>query len=104
MPVGRARELAVVDRALAAAAEGSGSVAADVASPPPASGSRCPTTPCPTAPGPSPSRWPLLRGNAGSFGYRNPGQVISRWAGVHAGSHDPGCETAILEILGLTGP
>jgi hypothetical protein len=33
------------------------------------------------------------------LGYRSPGRVVSRWAGVHAGSHDPGCEAALLEIL-----
>jgi hypothetical protein len=44
-----------------------------------------------------------LRGNAGSFGYRNSGQVVRRWAGVHAGSHVPGCEDAIVDIL-VTGP
>jgi hypothetical protein len=44
-----------------------------------------------------------LRANAASFGYRSSGQVVRRWAKVHAGSHDPGCEAAILEIL-VTGP
>jgi hypothetical protein len=44
-----------------------------------------------------------LRGNAGSFGYRNPGQVVSRWAAVHAGTHAPGCEEAIVDIV-MTGP
>ena len=40
-----------------------------------------------------------LRANAGSFGYRNTGQVVRRWAAVHAGTHDPGCELALFEIL-----
>lgn len=44
-----------------------------------------------------------LRAHAGAFGYRNSGQVVSRWAAVHAGSHAPGCEDAIMRIL-LTGP
>ena len=45
----------------------------------------------------------LLRANTGAFGYRNSGQVVSRWAAVHAGSHAPGCEDAIMQIL-VTGP
>jgi hypothetical protein len=44
-----------------------------------------------------------LRANAASFGYGSSGQVVRRWAKVHAGSHDPGCEAAIFEIL-ATGP
>ena len=45
----------------------------------------------------------FLRANVGAFGYRNSGQVVSRWAGVHAGTHAPGCEDAILSVL-VSGP
>ena len=41
----------------------------------------------------------FLRTNLGTFGFRNSGQVVRRWAGVHAGSHVPGCEDAIMDIL-----
>lgn len=44
-----------------------------------------------------------LRSVTGAFRFRNNGQVISRWAGVHAGTHDPGCEQALLAVL-VTGP
>ena len=44
-----------------------------------------------------------LRDNAAVFGFRNSGEIISRFAKVHAGSHMPGCEDAIVTVL-LTGP
>ena len=44
-----------------------------------------------------------LRDNADGFGFRNSGQIVSRFAKVHAGSHMPGCEEAIVGVL-LTGP
>lgn len=40
-----------------------------------------------------------LKGAADAYGFNNVGQVVSRFAQVHAGTHDPGCEVAIGEIL-----
>lgn len=44
-----------------------------------------------------------IKGAADYFGFDNFGQVISRFSKVHAGTHDPGCERAIEEIL-VAGP
>lgn len=45
----------------------------------------------------------FLRDVRGIFGFTSNGQVISRWAAAHAGTHAPGCEAALMS--GLTrGP
>ena len=44
-----------------------------------------------------------VKGAAEFFGFANAGQVLRRFAKEHAGTHDPGCEEAIGEIL-TTGP
>ena len=44
-----------------------------------------------------------LRANAEDFGFRNSGQIVSRFAKSHPGTHIPGCEEAIVTIL-LAGP
>jgi hypothetical protein len=40
-----------------------------------------------------------LRSALELLGFDNTGQVMSRWAKAHPGSHDPGCEQAVLDIL-----
>ncbi|WPU10472.1 hypothetical protein [Pseudarthrobacter oxydans] len=44
-----------------------------------------------------------IKDAADAFGFDNSGQVVSRFAQVHAGTHVPGCEDAIWEIL-VAGP
>lgn len=44
-----------------------------------------------------------IKGAAEAFGFKNSGQVVSRFSQVHAGTHVPGCEDAIFAIL-TTGP
>ncbi|MBT2530945.1 hypothetical protein J7E83_02160 [Arthrobacter sp. ISL-48] len=44
-----------------------------------------------------------LKDAAAFFGFDNSGQVVSRFAKVHAGTHMPGCEDAIEEIF-VAGP
>lgn len=44
-----------------------------------------------------------LKWAAAVSGFNNVGQVVSRFAQVHAGTHVPGCEDAIGEIL-VAGP
>lgn len=44
-----------------------------------------------------------IKGAAADFGFANSGQVVSRFSKVHAGTHAPGCEEAIVEIL-VAGP
>lgn len=44
-----------------------------------------------------------IKGAAAFYGFDNVGQVVSRFAQVHAGTHVPGCEEAIGEIL-VAGP
>lgn len=41
----------------------------------------------------------LLRSVRGIFGFTSNGQVISRWAAAHAGTHEPGCEAALMSVL-----
>lgn len=41
----------------------------------------------------------LLRDVRGIFGFTSNGQVISRWAAAHAGTHAPGCEAALMSVL-----
>lgn len=40
-----------------------------------------------------------LRAALGILGFDSTGQVVSRWAKAHPGSHDPGCEQALSDIL-----
>jgi len=40
-----------------------------------------------------------VRGATTVLGFDNTGQVMSRFAQVHAGTHAPGCEDAFLAIL-----
>ncbi|RAX44294.1 hypothetical protein DQ354_15865 [Arthrobacter sp. AQ5-06] len=44
-----------------------------------------------------------IKGAAASFGFDNAGQIVSRFSQVHAGTHVPGCEEAIVGIL-VAGP
>lgn len=44
-----------------------------------------------------------IKAGAAFFGFDNSGQVVSRFAHVHAGTHVPGCEVAIEEIF-VAGP
>lgn len=54
-------------------------------------------------PGTIPALIDEVKGAATAFGFDNAGQVVSRFARVHAGTHDPGCEEAFFDIL-TTGP
>lgn len=54
-------------------------------------------------PGAVPAIISEIKGAAAFFGFDNVGQVVSRFAQVHAGTHVPGCEIAIEEIL-VAGP
>lgn len=40
-----------------------------------------------------------VKGAADAFGFDNSGQIVNRFAKVHAGTHDPGCEEAFFDIL-----
>lgn len=40
-----------------------------------------------------------VKGAAEAFGFANGGQVVSRFARVHAGTHEPGCEDAFVAVL-----
>jgi hypothetical protein len=44
-----------------------------------------------------------IKDAADAYRFDNSGQVVSRFAHVHAGTHVPGCEEAIGEIL-VAGP
>ncbi|MCO4253808.1 hypothetical protein [Pseudarthrobacter cellobiosi] len=44
-----------------------------------------------------------IKGAAAFFGFDNAGQIVSRFSQVHAGTHVPGCEEAIEDIL-VAGP
>lgn len=54
-------------------------------------------------PGTIPALIDEVNGAATAFGFDNAGQVISRFAQVHAGTHVPGCEDAFFDIL-IAGP
>lgn len=54
-------------------------------------------------PGAVPAIIDEVKGAADESGFDNVGQVISRFSQVHAGTHVPGCEDAIGEIL-VAGP
>jgi len=44
-----------------------------------------------------------IKGAATVYGFDNMGQVVSKFSKVHAGTHVPGCEEAIEDIL-VAGP
>ena len=54
-------------------------------------------------PGAVPAIVDEIKAAADYYGFDNSGQVVSRFAQVHAGTHVPGCEDAIGEIL-VAGP